>query len=109
MNTDKIMKNIDKGIANGKKRVAAKSKLNDPVMRRSMVFIGEDGNFKPKDEQRLCGDLDCRSTFDEPITRYPSRQHAIDAGWRYVERGPFCNKSNYRVWVCPTCAKKIGA
>ena len=79
------------------------------VMRRSMVFIGEDGSFMPKDEQRLCAHLGCKTTIGEPITHYPSRQHAIDAGWRYVERGPFCNKGNYGVWVCPTCAEKIGA
>lgn len=37
MNTDKIMKNIDKGIANGKKRAAAKSKLNDLFMPRALT------------------------------------------------------------------------
>ena len=41
---------------------------------------------------------------EEPIPRFYSEMHAMEAGWRITSDRKFCPPDKKSVWICPKCA-----
>ena len=53
-----------------------------------------------------CSTFYAPKPFDpgEPIPRFYSERHAMEAGWRITSNRKFCSPDKKSVWICPKCA-----
>jgi hypothetical protein len=108
---DKIIENIEKGIANGKAKAEANSKLNDRVISRGYSMDYK----KPMDSGRKAF-LAGKKRGDNPCYPYNANAGAAwDQGWKEMDDGKYCAGIEIEPGIfsgcdqtggdCPRCGK----